>query len=76
MLAEPKVSGAFNAGFPGGNGAEALVELVFGDAAPAGRLTQTFYPADFINAVSLFDMGVRPGPSPWPPGSNPGRTYR
>ena len=26
--------------------------------------------------MSLFDFGMRPGTSPWPPGTNPGRTYR
>ena len=34
------------------------------------------YPADYVNQVSLFDFGMRPGTSPWPPGTNPGRTYR
>jgi hypothetical protein len=34
------------------------------------------YPADIVNQVSLFDFGMRPGPSAWPPGTNPGRTYR
>ena len=24
----------------------------------------------------MFDFGMRPGPSAWPPGTNPGRTYR
>ena len=24
----------------------------------------------------MFDFNMRPGPSAWPPGSNPGRTYR
>jgi len=34
------------------------------------------YPADYVNQVSMFDFGMRPGPSDWPPGTNPGRTYR
>jgi beta-glucosidase-like glycosyl hydrolase len=45
-------------------------------AGPAGRMVQTMYPADFVNAVSAFDMGMRPGPSSWPPFSTPGRTHR
>jgi beta-D-xylosidase 4 len=39
-------------------------------------MVQTMYPADFVNAVSAFDMGMRPGPSSWPPFSTPGRTHR
>ena len=44
--------------------------------APAGRMSQMTYPADYVNQVSMFDFNMRPGPSAWPPGSNPGRTYR
>jgi xylan 1,4-beta-xylosidase len=44
--------------------------------APAGRMGQTTYFANYSDSVSLFDFGMRPGPSPWPPGSNPGRTHR
>ena len=44
--------------------------------APAGRMSQMTYPADFVDQVSMFDFGMRPGPSAWPPGTNPGRTYR
>lgn len=64
------------AGFLGGSGAPALVDLIFGDAAPAGRLSQTFYAASFVDAVSMFEMGMRPGPSAFPPGTTPGRTNR
>ena len=44
--------------------------------APAARMSQMTYPADYVNQVSMFDFGMRPGPSAWPPGTNPGRTYR
>ena len=44
--------------------------------APAGRMSQTIYPADYVDTVSMFDFGMRPGPSAWPPGTNPGRTHR
>ena len=72
----PAVSGGvFYAGFLGGHGAPAVVDTVFGASAPAGRLTQTFYPAAFVDAVSMLDMGMRPGASPFPPFTNPGRTY-
>ena len=58
------------------------IDVVFGRTldgravAPAGRMSQMTYPADFVNQVSMFDFGMRPGPSAWPPGTNPGRTYR
>jgi xylan 1,4-beta-xylosidase len=70
------VSAVFVAGLPGAVGADALVDLLFGDAVPAGRLTQTHYPASFVDAVSLFEMGLRPGPSAWPPFMSPGRTHQ
>jgi beta-D-xylosidase 4 len=73
----PSVTGGiFYAGFLGGHGAPAVVDTVFGASAPAGRLSQTFYPASFVDAVSLFEMNVRPGPSAWPPGTNPGRSNK
>ena len=39
-------------------------------------MSQMTYPADYVNQVSMLDFGMRPGPSAWPPGTNPGRTYR
>ena len=72
----PSVSAAWYTGLPGGLGADGFVDLLFGDAVPAGRLTQTFYPASYASAVSLEDMGMRPGSSAFPPGTNPGRTYK
>jgi hypothetical protein len=72
----PSVDAAFYAGFLGGTGSLALVDILFGDVVPSGRLTQTFYPAHFITDVSMFDMNMRPGPSAFPPGTNPGRTNR
>ena len=44
--------------------------------AMAGRMSQTTYPASYVDAVDMHDFGMRPGPSAWPPGTNPGRTYR
>jgi beta-glucosidase-like glycosyl hydrolase len=68
--------GLFYAGFMGGSGAPAFVDTVFGASAPAGRLDQTFYPASFVDAVSMLEMSMRPGPSAFPPGSSPGRGNR
>ena len=59
-----------------------VLDVVFGvtldgrAVAPAARMSQMTYPADYVNQVSMFDFGMRPGPSAWPPGTNPGRTYR
>lgn len=75
--AMPSITGGlFWAGFLGGSGAPALVDTIFGVSAPAGRLSQTFYPASFVNAVSMEEMNVRPGPSRFPPNTSPGRTNR
>jgi len=60
----------------------AVGDIIFGQTldgrkvSPAGRMSQMTYPADYVNQVSMFDFGMRPGPSAWPPGTNPGRTYR
>ena len=75
-LASPSVAAIVYAGFMGGSGAPAFVDTLFGASAPAGRLTQTFYPADFVTQVSMEDMNMPPGPSAFPPGSSPGRTYK
>ena len=73
----PSVTGGvFYTGFMGGSGAPAFVDTVFGVSAPAGRLDQTFYPAAFVDAVSMFEMAMRPGASSFPPGTTPGRGNR
>eukprot|EP01121_Diplochlamys_sp_Union-15-3_P018262 TRINITY_DN661_c0_g1_i1.p1 TRINITY_DN661_c0_g1~~TRINITY_DN661_c0_g1_i1.p1 ORF type:complete len:885 (-),score=214.53 TRINITY_DN661_c0_g1_i1:67-2721(-) len=59
-------------GYPGQSGGQAIAEVIFGDYNPGGRLPYTVYPADYINQVSMFDMGMRPNAS----NGNPGRTYR
>lgn len=64
-------------------------ELLYGDVSPAGRTIQTFYDSSYQDQISIFDFGMRPGPSPFarpdctnqdpsqcPNGTNPGRTYR
>jgi len=57
-------------GYPGQSGGLALATVIFGQYNPAGRLPVTIYPASYVNAVSMFDMQMRPSPT------NPGRTYK
>jgi beta-D-xylosidase 4 len=57
-------------GKPGQSGGLALATVIFGQYNPAGRLPVTIYPASYANAVSMFDMQMRPSPT------NPGRTYK
>lgn len=57
-------------GYPSQSGGDALADVLLGKFNPAGRLTQTWYPASFTDAVSMFDMGMRPS------ASSPGRGYR
>ena len=54
------------AGYPGQDGGTAIVNVLTGRTAPAGRLPVTQYPASYTRAVKMTDMGLKPG------GSNPG----
>ncbi|KUJ23772.1 xylan 1,4-beta-xylosidase Talaromyces emersonii [Mollisia scopiformis] len=56
-------------GYPGQSGGAAIVDILTGTRAPAGRLVTTQYPADYAEQFSFLDMGLRPN------GSNPGQTY-
>ena len=81
LLSNPKVGAVLIGGSPSiqivGMGDVVFGKTLDGRAvAPAARMSQMTYPADYVNQVSMFDFGMRPGPSAWPPGTNPGRTYR
>ena len=81
LLANAKIGAILIAGQPSVQ-IVAAGDIAFGRTldgravAPAARMSQMTYPADYVNQVSMFDFGMRPGPSAWPPGTNPGRTYR
>jgi xylan 1,4-beta-xylosidase len=57
-------------GYPGQSGGTAIVNILTGKAAPAGRLPVTQYPASYVDAVPMTDMTLRPS------ATNPGRTYK
>ena len=57
-------------GYAGQSGGLALANIMFGQYNPGARLPITFYPASYVDAVSMFDMQMRPSPT------NPGRTYK
>ncbi|CAD0107538.1 unnamed protein product [Aureobasidium uvarum] len=70
LLANNKVNALLWAGYPSQEGGNAVVDILLGRQAPAGRLTTTQYAADYINEVSIFNPDLRPN------GSYPGRTYK
>ncbi|CAF4917292.1 unnamed protein product [Rotaria sp. Silwood1] len=57
-------------GYAGQAGGLAIANVIFGQFNPGGRLPITIYPASYVDAVSMFDMQMRPSPT------NPGRTYK
>jgi hypothetical protein len=87
LLANPKIGAVLHTGQPSVT-ILGISELLFGKVSPAGRTIQTVYPAAYQNEISIFDFGMRPGPSTFarpdcfgkepdcPRGTNPGRTYK
>ncbi|KAK6859946.1 glycoside hydrolase family 3 protein [Apiospora arundinis] len=58
------------AGYPGQSGGQAVVDILLGTSAPAGRLPVTQYPASFVDQVKMTNMNLRPRTG------NPGQTYK
>ncbi|KAG7094154.1 hypothetical protein E1B28_007766 [Marasmius oreades] len=70
LKANAKVNALIWGGYPGQSGGAALVDIITGKQAPAGRLPLTQYPASYINQVAFTDMALRPS------ATSPGRTYK
>ena len=71
LLENEAIRGILWSGYPGQSGGKAILDLLYGIAAPAGRLPVTQYPASYIDEVPPTDMTLRPGQN----GTNPGRTH-
>jgi len=69
-LESDAVSAILWAGYPSQSGGTALLDIMTGHVAPAGRLPITQYPADYVNQVTAVDQSLRPS------NSSPGRTYK
>lgn len=70
ILSNAGIGALLWAGYPSQAGGAAVFDVLTGAVAPAGRLPITQYPADYVHAVPMTDMSLRPGEN------NPGRTYR
>ncbi|KAI1328684.1 glycoside hydrolase family 3 protein [Xylariaceae sp. FL0255] len=70
LVNETGVDALLWAGYAGQSGGTAIVNVLTGNVAPAGRLPITQYPAAYVNAVPMTNMSLQPGTG------NPGRTYK
>ncbi|KAI3600443.1 glycoside hydrolase family 3 protein [Moniliophthora roreri] len=71
LKGDPRVNGIVWGGLPSQSGGPALLDIITGKKAPAGRLPITQYPASYVDEVPMTDMSLRPKA-----GSSPGRTYK
>lgn len=70
LLRLPNIKAIVWAGYPGQDGGKAVMNILAGTVAPAGRLPITMYPSEYVDQVPMTDMTLRPS------NNNPGRTYR
>ena len=66
----PKVNALVWGGYPGQAGGAAILDILAGKRAPAGRLVTTQYPAEYALQFPATNMNLRPD------SSNPGQTYK
>jgi beta-D-xylosidase 4 len=71
LLDNKNISALLWGGYPGQDGGVALLDIIQGKVAPAGRLPTTQYPASYISKVPMTDMNLRPNSTT----GFPGRTY-
>ncbi|CRL26802.1 Glycoside hydrolase, family 3, C-terminal [Penicillium camemberti] len=69
LKANKNVNSLVWGGYPGQSGGPAILDILTGKRAPAGRLTVTQYPAEYALQFPATDMSLRPK------GNNPGQTY-
>jgi beta-D-xylosidase 4 len=70
LLKNSGVNGIVWAGYPSQDGGPAIMDIITGKVAPAGRLPVTQYPASYVDEVSIYDIELRPNDT------YPGRTNR
>ncbi|KAJ4009902.1 hypothetical protein NW752_009076 [Fusarium irregulare] len=70
LLKNKAVNSILWVNFPSQEGGTAVIDLITGRSAPAGRLPLTQYPSKYVKQVGMFEMELRPTKK------SPGRTYR
>lgn len=70
IKADGNIGALLWAGYPGQSGALAVMDVIAGNTAPAGRLPITQYPAEYIDGLAETTMALRPNET------YPGRTYK
>ncbi|KAI4996802.1 hypothetical protein ZWY2020_052144 [Hordeum vulgare] len=68
----PKISAILGAGYPGGEGGNAIADVIFGRYSPGGRLPLTWFKNKYIHQIPMTSMELRPRPDH----GYPGRTYK
>jgi beta-D-xylosidase 4 len=61
--ANPNVGAILWSGYAGQSTGDAVAMTLFGDNNPSGRLSQTFYPQNYVESISMFKMDMRPDPA-------------
>uniref|UniRef100_M8B8H2 Putative beta-D-xylosidase 2 n=1 Tax=Aegilops tauschii TaxID=37682 RepID=M8B8H2_AEGTA len=68
----PKIGAILWAGYPGGEGGNAIADVIFGRYSPGGRLPLTWFKNKYIHQIPMTSMELRPRPDH----GYPGRTYK